>query len=135
MESPSRALVFSLADSPAYVRVRHVEEVRAIPLDAEVLSFEGLELKDAELKGLPVFLHLRALDLDGTQISDEALDWVAKQSNLEELWVECTGVTDSGLLKLASLRRLRFISVAYTEVTETGAEALRACLPSLKVSV
>jgi hypothetical protein len=118
-----------------FVRVRNIGELSAVPLDAEVLSFENLELGDDELKTLPVFPRLRALDLDGTQISDEAFDWVAKQSNLEELWVECTSVTDCGLMKLAGLRRLKFISAAYTDVTEAGAEALQSCLPSVEVSV
>jgi hypothetical protein len=134
MEERQRRLVFTLAHSPTFVRVRHPHELLAVPSGTEALSLENAEVRDDDLRSLSAFPRLRCLDLDGTAISDAALAWVACNSYLEELWLESTGITDAGLAYLHSLPRLAFVSLAYTEVTESGVAALRAAMPNAEVS-
>jgi internalin A len=134
MEQPSRPLIFALAESPMFARVREPTELAAVPRNVEALSLELAKIGDEDVKVLPVFPRLRVLDLDGTEVTDEALGWVAQQSSLEELWLECTAVTDAGLRHLHCLHRLRFVSLAYTEVTEAGMCALRAAVPAIEIS-
>lgn len=135
MEDASRHLIFAMAGSPAFARVRDARDLSAVPVDVQVLSLENASVGDSDVMSLPRFLHLRCLDLDGTQITDAALDWVAQHPTLEELWVECTAVTDSGLAKLARLSELVFVSAAHTDVTASGAAHLQAFVPGAKVSV
>ncbi|HPH14915.1 MAG TPA: hypothetical protein PLC34_14010 [Burkholderiaceae bacterium] len=134
MDAIAHRLIFALAQSPHFRRVRERGELAHLPRDLEALSLENLDVDDSTLEALPYFPRLRCLDLDGTAISDETLRWVARQSLLEELWLECTDLTDAGLLQLRTLSRLRFVSLAHVGVTGSGVAALRSALPGLEVS-
>src|SRR5262245_23927314 len=82
-------------------------------------------VKDAALKHLREFKHLRTLNLSGTLITDDGMKELKELSALESLDLSRTKLTDAGISQLAGLSSLRDVNLRYVGVTDKSLAELK----------
>jgi hypothetical protein len=100
----------------------------------EDLDLYGVKVTDSGIEHLRKLKKLRRLNLLGAQISDASAGILSGLEELRELNLYRSRITNAGLAKLHRLRNLQLIDLRYTGVTGAGVDALRAALPSVRVT-
>ena len=99
-----------------------------------VLMLGSSKITDAGLARLADKVELQTLFLSGTSVSDDGLVHLGGLAKLDNLSLMRTAVTDAGLIHLQPLKALKTLNLRGTKVTPEGVAALRAALPSVRVT-